>query len=44
MRRNKIRGYQKLRVWMESLEQKRRRGEWVDHLMINESDTIYGSE
>jgi four helix bundle protein len=29
---------------VESLEQKRRRGEWVDHLMVNESNTIYGSE
>jgi len=29
---------------VESLEQKRRLGEWVDHLMVNESNTIYGSE
>jgi four helix bundle protein len=29
---------------VESLEQKRERGEWTDHLMIKESNTIYGNE
>jgi len=29
---------------VESLEQKRERGEWTDHLMIKESNAIYGSE
>jgi hypothetical protein len=28
---------------MESLEQKRWRGEWVDPLMVNEGNTLYGS-
>ena len=27
---------------VESLEQKRERGEWIDHLMIKESNIIYG--
>jgi len=29
---------------VESLEQKRARGEWTDHLMVKESNAIYGSE
>jgi len=29
---------------VERLEQKRERGEWVDHLMVKESDAIYGNE
>ena len=29
---------------VESLELKRDREEWIDHLMVKESDTIYGSE
>ena len=29
---------------VESLEQKRERGEWIDHLIIKESDAIYASE
>lgn len=29
---------------VESLEQKRERGEWIDHLMVKESNAIYGSE
>ena len=29
---------------VESLEQKRERGEWTDHLMVKESNAIYGSE
>jgi four helix bundle protein len=28
---------------IESLEQKRERGEWIDHLMIKETNTIYGN-
>ncbi len=28
---------------VESLEQKRERGEWIDHLMVKESNAIYGS-
>jgi len=27
---------------VESLEQKRERGEWIDHLMVKESNVIYG--
>jgi four helix bundle protein len=27
---------------VESLEQKRERGEWIDHLMVKESNIIYG--
>jgi four helix bundle protein len=27
---------------VESLEQKRERGEWIDHLVIKESNVIYG--
>ena len=29
---------------VERLEQKRERGEWTDHLMVKESDAIYGNE
>ena len=29
---------------VESLEQKRERGEWIDHLMVKETNAIYGSE
>jgi len=29
---------------VESLEQKRERGEWIDHLMVKESNAIYGIE
>ena len=29
---------------VESLEQKRERGEWTDHLMVKESNAIYGSK
>lgn len=29
---------------VERLEQKRERGEWIDHLMVKESDAIYGNE
>ena len=29
---------------VESLEQKRERGEWVDHLMVKESNAIYDIE
>jgi four helix bundle protein len=29
---------------VESLEKKRQRGEWTDHLMVKESNAIYGSE
>jgi hypothetical protein len=29
---------------IESLEQKRERGEGIDHLMIKENNTIYGKE
>ena len=29
---------------VESLEQKRERGEWTDHLMVKESNAIYSSE
>lgn len=29
---------------VESLEQKRERGEWIDHLMVKESNEIYGRE
>jgi len=29
---------------IESLERKRERGEWTDHLMVRESNAIYGSE
>lgn len=29
---------------VESLEQKRERGEWTDHLMVKESNAIYGRE
>jgi four helix bundle protein len=29
---------------VESLEQKRERGEWIDHLMVKESNATYGSE
>ena len=29
---------------VESLEQKRERGEWIDHLMIKESNALYGKE
>jgi len=29
---------------VESLEQKRERGEWTDHLMIKESNALYGIE
>ncbi len=29
---------------VESLEQKRERGEWTDHMMVKESNTIYGSK
>jgi hypothetical protein len=28
---------------VESLEQKRERGDWVDHLIVRESNAIYGS-
>ena len=27
---------------VESLEQKRERGEWIDHLMVKESNAVYG--
>ncbi len=29
---------------VQSLEQKREHGEWTDHLMVKESNAIYGSE
>lgn len=29
---------------VESLEQKRERGEWTDHLMVKETNEMYGSE
>ena len=29
---------------VESLEQKRDRKEWIDHLMVKESNVVYGSE
>lgn len=29
---------------VESLEEKRERGEWTDHLMIKESNLVYASE
>jgi four helix bundle protein len=29
---------------VESLERKRERGEWTDHLMVKESNAIYGEE
>ena len=29
---------------VESLEHKRERGDWIDHLMIKESNLLYGSE
>jgi len=29
---------------VKSLEQKRERGEWIDHLMVKESNAMYGSE
>ena len=29
---------------VESLEQKRKRGDWIDHLMVKESNAIYESE
>ena len=29
---------------VESLEHKRERGEWTDHLIVKESNAIYGSE
>jgi len=29
---------------VESLEHKRERGEWIDHLMVKESNAVYGSE
>ena len=29
---------------VESLEQKRERGEWIDHLMVKESNAVYGNE
>jgi four helix bundle protein len=29
---------------VESLEQKKERGEWIDHLMVKESNAVYGSE
>ena len=29
---------------VESLEQKRERGDWTDHLMVKESNSIYGIE
>jgi len=29
---------------VESLEQKRERGEWIDHLMVKESNALYGRE
>ncbi len=29
---------------VESLEHKRERGEWTDHLMVKETNAIYGSE
>ena len=64
MRKNKNRGFQKLRVWqdaieyykhtyklengliklIESIEQKRDRGEWVDHLNVKETNALYGIE
>ncbi len=28
---------------VESLEQKRERGEWIDHLIVKESNAIYGN-
>jgi hypothetical protein len=27
---------------VESLEQKRERGEWIDHVMIKENNAVYG--
>ena len=29
---------------VESLEQKKERGEWIDYLMVKESNAIYGSK
>lgn len=29
---------------VESLEHKRKRGDWTDHLMVKESNAIYGAE
>jgi len=29
---------------VESLEQKRESGEWTDHLMVKETNEMYGSE
>jgi four helix bundle protein len=28
---------------IESLEEKRERGEWIDHLMVKEANAVYGS-
>jgi len=29
---------------VESLEQKREQGDWIDHLIVKESNVIYGGE
>jgi hypothetical protein len=29
---------------VESLESKREQGDWIDHLIVKESNVIYGSE
>jgi hypothetical protein len=29
---------------VESLEEKREQGDWIDHLIVKESNVIYGSE
>jgi hypothetical protein len=29
---------------VESLEEKRERGEWIDHLMVKEANAAYGNE
>jgi len=29
---------------VESLEQKREQGDWIDHLIVKESNAVYGNE
>ena len=51
VKKNKNRGYQKLRVWSDAIgyykqtwEEKRELGEWTDHLMVKEDLDNYAVE
>jgi len=44
VRKNKNRGYQQLRVWQDAVDLYRERGDWIDNLMVKESNDAYSVE